>query len=68
MKELEAIDKLIASMPDDPTDEEWEAGRKEYVAETKPRECDKQTISAHIDFPERHRAQINLVGDEWAKN
>lgn len=67
MKELEAIDKLIASMPDDPTDEEWEASRKSYIADTKPRECNKQTISSHIDFPERHRAQIELVGDEWTK-
>jgi DNA replication protein DnaC len=67
MKELEAIEKLIAAMPDDPTDEEWATGRSQYVLESKPRECDKQTISSHIDFPERHRAQVDLVGDEWAK-
>jgi len=67
MKELEAIEKLIAAMPDDPTDEEWAAGRSQYVSESKPRECDKQTISSHIDFPERHRAQLDLVGDEWTK-
>jgi len=67
MKELEAIEKLIAAMPDDPTDEEWAAGRSQYVSESKPRECDKQTISSHIDFPERHRAQVDLVGGEWTK-
>jgi DNA replication protein DnaC len=67
MKELEAIEKLIAAMPDDPTDEEWAAGRSQYVTESKPRECDKQTISSHIDFPERHRAQVDLVGGEWTK-
>jgi len=67
MKELEAIEKLIAAMPDDPTDEEWAAGRSQYVSESKSRECDKQTISSHIDFPERHRAQVDLVGGEWTK-
>jgi DNA replication protein DnaC len=67
MKELEAIEKLIAAMPDDPTDEELMIGMQTYVSESKPRECDKQTISSHIDFPERHRAQVDLVGGEWTK-
>jgi len=67
MKELDAIDKLIASMPDDPTDEEMGIGIQTYIADTSPRECDKQTISSFLDFPERHRAQVELVGDEWAK-
>jgi DNA replication protein DnaC len=67
MKELEFIDRMIAAMPDDPTDEELASGFETYVSESKPRECDKQTISSHIDFPERHRAQVELVGDEWAK-
>jgi len=67
MKELDAIDKLIASMPDDPTDEELGIGMQTYIADTQPRELDKQTISSFLDFPERHRAQIDLVGDQWAK-
>lgn len=67
MKELEFIDRMIAAMPDDPTDEELMIGMQTYVSESKPRECNKQTISSHIDFPERHRAQIDLVGDEWTK-
>jgi hypothetical protein len=32
MKELEAIEKLIAAMPDDPTDEELMIGMQTYVS------------------------------------
>lgn len=54
-------------MPDDPTEEEWQASLGQYVSQTKPRDSDKQTIFTLTDFPERHRAQIELVGDEWTK-
>jgi len=65
MKELTAIDRLLAAFSDDATDEQMTESVKSYVELAKGRESDKQTIASFIDFPERHRAHTELVGDEW---
>jgi len=65
MKSTEAIDRLLAAFSDDATDEQMTESVKTYAELAKGRESDKQTIASFIDFPERHREQIELVGDEW---
>ena len=65
MKELTAIDRLLEQFADDSTDDQIQDALSQFAETTKVKESDKQTITSCIDFPERHRAQIDLVGDEW---
>jgi DNA replication protein DnaC len=65
MKELTAIDRLLEQFADDSTDDQIEDALSQFAETTKVKESDKQTITSCIDFPERHRAQIELIGDEW---
>ena len=66
MKATEAIDRLLAALSDDATEEQMTKSVIDYAELAKGRESDKQAISSFIDFPERHRAHRDLVGDEWA--
>jgi len=65
MKELTAIDRLLEQFADDSTDDQIEDALSQFAETTKTKESDKQAITSCIDFPERHRAQIELIGDEW---
>ena len=65
MKELTAIDRLLEQFADDSTDDQIQDALSQFAETTKVKESDKQAITTCIDFPERHRAQIDLVGDEW---
>jgi len=53
-------------MPDDENHEELSDSVKAYVEAANIKRQEGQTIATCIDFPERHRAQTELVGDEWA--
>jgi DNA replication protein DnaC len=65
MKELTAIDRLLEQFADDSTDDQIQDALSQFAETTKVKESDKQAITSCIDFPERHRAQVELVGDEW---
>ena len=53
-------------MPDDDNCDELSDSVQAYIEAAKTNHREGQTISVCIDFPERHRAQTELVGHEWS--
>ena len=56
---------MIAEMEKAESEKDLDAAVETYIHQSKGRDSDLQTICVCVDFPERHRAQTELVGDEW---